>query len=237
MNIQDREKAVLEVLEELPKEDLVLVGGYALNAYVPPQFSVDCDLVVLGEPDAVEAKLEAEGFARTEEGEVPYGEYIRYVRDDERVSFDLLVGSVLDRQTGVVFEEDLFREHSARRTTVGRANPVRIELRVADPELLFAMKFVPGRRQDIRDLFMLAGEDLDWDLVADLLLERCSPEVVAERADLIEETVEGEDYRDSLQGPFGKIPDGRYERCRGRLVGFLRDLAEEGSDSSPMADP
>lgn len=237
MSIQDREKVVLDVLEKLPKEDIVLIGGYALNAYVPPRFSVDCDLVVLGEPAAIEEDLKGEGFTRTEEGGVPYGDYIRYVRDDEKVSFDLLVNSVLDRQTGIVFEEDLFREHSAKRTTVGGANPIRIELRVVDPELLFAMKFVPGRRQDIRDLFMLAGEDLDWDSVKDILLQKCNSEIILERVELIEETVEGDDYRDSLQGPFGVIPEGRYERCRDRLLEFLRELAEEGSESSPVANP
>lgn len=224
MKLEDRERVVLDMLQRLPKGDVVLVGGYALNAYTPPRFSVDCDLVVLGDPGPVEEALADHGFVRTEEGEVPYGNYVRYVREEEKVSFDLLVGSVLDRATGVVFEEELFREHSGVRTTVGRATPVRIELRIADPELLFAMKFVPGRRQDIRDLFMLAGEDLDWEVVRDLLLDTCSPDVLADRAGLIEGTVDADGYRDSLQGPYGRIPDARYERCRRRLLAFLSDL-------------
>lgn len=43
-----REGVVLETLEKLPKDNIVLIGGYAVNAYVPPRFSIDCDFVVLG---------------------------------------------------------------------------------------------------------------------------------------------------------------------------------------------
>lgn len=226
MRLRDREEAVLEVLKKLPKDDAVLVGGYALNAYTPPRFSVDCDLVVLGDPGPVREVLEAQGFELTEEGDVPYGDYVRYVRGEEKVSFDLLVGSVLDRQTGTVFEAGLFLTHSQVRTTVGRATPVRVEMRIADPELLFAMKFVPGRRQDIRDLFMLAGEELDWDTVWSIVLDTCGPEVVLDRAELVEERVGSEGYRDSLQGAYGRIPDNHFDRCRDRLLATLDDLAE-----------
>lgn len=231
MSLEDREQVVLEMLQKLPKDDAVLVGGYALNAYVPPRFSVDCDLVVLGDPGPIEEMLEDHGFERAEEGDVPYGDYLRYVRPDEKVSFDLLVDAVLDRQTGVVFGGTLFEDYSRVRTMVGRATPIRIEMRIADPELLFAMKFVPGRRQDIRDLFMLAGEDLDWDTVRGIVLETCDPDVVLDRVKLTRETVGSEGYRDSLQGAYGQIPDDHFERCRDGLRGILDDLTESAGRS------
>ena len=34
--IQERERIVLETLEKVPKQNAILVGGYAVNAYVPP---------------------------------------------------------------------------------------------------------------------------------------------------------------------------------------------------------
>ncbi len=97
----------------------------------------------------------------------------------------MLVNSVLDRRTGLVFEKMLFEKYSKSRITVGRATPSRIEMKIADPELLFAMKFVSGRKQDIRDLFMLAGEDLEWSLVASLVSKKCKGDLVEKGIALI----------------------------------------------------
>ena len=101
--LQDREKIALEVLEKIPKQNVVLVGGYAINAYVPPGFSIDCDLVVLGKTGPIEAMLKDNGFEKTESGKIPYGNYMQYLRKKEMVSFDLLVDSVLDRNSEISF--------------------------------------------------------------------------------------------------------------------------------------
>ena len=224
MMIQDRERIVLETLEKIPKQNAVLIGGYAVNAYVPPRFSIDCDLVVLDNSKATEDALKRDGYAKEEAGDVPYGNYIRYVREKEKVSFDLLVNSVLDRESGVVFEAELFGKYSRKRVTVGRANLIRIEMRMADPELLFAMKFVSIRKQDIRDIFMLAGEDLKLDLIIKITSDKCGSEMVKKRIDLIKRSIESKSYRDSIHGPFGKMPDERFNSCKKRLLDFLGKL-------------
>lgn len=229
MMLHERERAVLETLEKIPKQHVVLIGGYAVNVYVPPRFSVDCDLVVLEGLAKFEAALAKEGFVRAARGEVPEGSYVRYVREKEDVSFDLLVNSVLDRATGVRFEAELFKKHARNRTTVGRVNPIRIDLTVADPELLFAMKFVSGRRQDVRDLFLLSGERLDWGVVGTLLRQKCTLDLIRIRAAAIGGSIGGRQYRPSLQGAFGKIPDDRFEACKARLSGFLEEVAGDGS--------
>lgn len=223
--MQDREKIVLETLESIPKQNVVLIGGYAVNAYVPPRFSIDCDLVVLNGIKKIEAVLSRNGFVKTEAGDVPYGNYVSYFRKKEKVSFDLLVNSVLDRDTGIVFDGAMFKKYSKKRVTVGRANPIRIEMKIADPEMLFAMKFVSGRRQDIRDIFMLSGEDLSWELVADIISEKCGYELIRQRILMIRRSVQSRSYRDSLHGPYGKIPDERFNRCRNRLTEFLVRLS------------
>lgn len=226
--LHEREKAVLETLQKIPTADAVLVGGYAINAYVPPRFSIDCDLVVLGDSSKIEGALRDEGFVKAEKGVVPYGSYVRYVRKKEGVSFDLLVDAVHDRDSGVTFEAKFFEKFSKTRTTVGRVNTIRIELRIADPELLFAMKFVAGRRQDVRDLFMLAGEDLDRDVVAGILKEKCGPELIQKRVETVRKMVGADPYRASLQGSYGKMPDERFESCRSRLLGFMERVAGMG---------
>lgn len=227
MMLQDREKVVLEILKELPKANVVLIGGYAVNAYVPPRFSIDCDLVLLDDPKIVEAALKRCNFSKTETGDVPYGNYMRYFRENEKVAFDLLVNSVLDRDTGIVFESALFKKYSKFRTTVGRANPIRIEIRIVDPELLFAMKFVCARKQDIRDMFMLAGENLNRELIAELLLKKCNTEQLKEISDHIRKAVESKTYRDSLHGAYGWIPDERFALCQKRLIEIL-DILKTG---------
>jgi len=225
MMIQDRERIILEVLEKIPTQNIVLIGGYAVNAYVPPRFSIDCDLVVIGGFPDVEATLRSSGFAKAEAGDVPYGNYVRYVRESEKVSFDLLVNSVMDRATGIVFGKELFEKYSKKRVTVGRATPIRIEVKIADPELLFAMKFVSGRKQDIRDIFMLAGESLNWDVTKEIISEKCDDALIKKRISLIKRSIESKTYRDSLHGPYGKIPDERFKSCRKLLMEFLDRLS------------
>lgn len=225
MMMQEREKIVLETLEEIPKRNVVLIGGYAVNAYVPPRFSIDCDLVVLGNSSKIEATLRRSGFAKIESGDLPYGNYIRYFREKEKVSFDLLVNSVLDRETGIVFEGELFEKYSSKRVTVGRTNPMRIEMKIVGPELLFVMKFVTARRQDIRDIFMLAVEDLNWKLVREIISTKCDSSLIKKRINLIKSSIQSKNYRDSLQSAFGKIPDERFDSCKSRFMEFLSRLA------------
>ncbi len=224
MMMQERERIVIETLKKIPKRNVILIGGYAVNAYAPPRFSVDCDLVVFGRTKAVETVLSRQGFVKTEEGDVLYGSYIRYFMEKEKVSFDLLVNSVLDRETGIFFEGELLKKNSKVRITVGRANPVRIKMKIIDPEFLFAMKFITARKQDIRDIFMLAGEDLKWDLVTKIVSGKCSSELIKKRRGLIKRSIHSKSYRDSIHGPYGKMPDERFDLCRNRLIGFLGRL-------------
>src|SRR5712692_7996046 len=99
MTLDAREGLVLKTLEKLSKENTILIGRYAVNAYVPPRFSIDCDLVVLGSSINIESQLRHEGFDKSEEGDVSYGNYVRYASSETKVSFDLLVNSVVDRDT------------------------------------------------------------------------------------------------------------------------------------------
>jgi hypothetical protein len=222
--LEAREAIILEALRSMP-EDVVLIGGYAVNAFVPPRFSIDCDLVVFDKIPEITKIMEDKGFAETERGYEPNGEYIRFVRRGDKVSLDLMLNSVLDRETGIVFEGDLFKRYSNARVTAGRANPTLISMRIADPELLFAMKFVSARRQDIRDVFMLSGTDVNWNLIKEIIEEKCTKELIDKRVNSIKTKVNSEGYKESLQGAFGKIPDKTYENCTRSLNNFLKELA------------
>jgi len=218
-----RESIIIKTLQRLPREDVVLIGGYAVNAYVPPRFSIDCDLVVLGSSSKLESLLREDGFRKVAEGDVSYGGYVRYEMEKIKVSFDLLKSSVVDRDTKIVFEDELFKKYSTERTTVGRSVPTRISMRIADPELLFVMKFVSSRKQDVRDIFMLAGGNMNWNLVSEILSAKCGRELMEKRIRAIRRDVQSTSFRDSLHGPFGRMPNERFELCKRRLVRYLDD--------------
>jgi hypothetical protein len=218
--LEAREALILEALRSMP-EDVVLIGEYAVNAFVPPRFSIDCDLVVFDKIPEITKIMKNKGFTETERGDESNGEYIRFVRKGNKISFDLMLNSVLDRETGVVFEGDLFKRYSRVRATTGRVNPTLISMRIADPELLFAMKFVSARRQDVRDVFMLSGVDVNWNLIKEIIEKKGTKELIRKRANSIKTRVNGVGYRDSLQGAFGRIPDKAYEKCIKNLDNFL----------------
>ena len=44
--LQIREKEIFETLKTISEFNFVLIGGYAVNAYALPRFSVDCDIVL-----------------------------------------------------------------------------------------------------------------------------------------------------------------------------------------------
>lgn len=44
--LQLREKEIFEILKKIKKCKFVIIGGYAVNAYTLPRFSVDCDIVI-----------------------------------------------------------------------------------------------------------------------------------------------------------------------------------------------
>jgi hypothetical protein len=226
--LESREALILQVLKELPK-NVVLIGGYAVNAYVPPRYSIDCDIVVFEDAADTKKTLEKHGFKETEKGNVPYGGYIRFAREGIKVSFDLLLNSVLDRDSGILFEGNLFKQYSKERVTVGRANPTRIKMKIADPELLFSMKFVSARRQDIRDIFMLSGTELDWKLIKEIIKKKCGEKLTEERARLIKAKVTSNQYRDSLHGAFGRIPDKTFNTCSSNLLKLLDALTQKAT--------
>ena len=44
-----REEEIFKTIKELKECDFVIIGGYAVNTYTLPRFSVDCDIVIKNE--------------------------------------------------------------------------------------------------------------------------------------------------------------------------------------------
>jgi hypothetical protein len=205
------------------------VGGHALNAYVPPRFSVDCDLVLKEEKTAAQIGkiLRERGFEKVREGETtpPGGKFVVYTRrvNGTRVNFDLLLKAITDRLSGASFEAKWIFERSKVRRVWARASPISVDIRTTDPECLLITKFLTARKQDIRDVFMLAQLDLDWEYIG-TYLSGLPGGVVAGGAKRCRELVESKEFRDGLHGVFGKVEEGAFERSKRRLMKFIENL-------------
>lgn len=221
----EREKLAFNLLERLKRFNPILIGAYAVNAYVPPRFSADCDLVVDKKSSTRMVKiLQAHGFKKGLRGIAPHGgEFLRLERkiNELKLAFDLLIEAVYDRQSGISFKKEFISKHSQERTVVGKASPIRVTLKVVNPELLFVMKFICCRRSDVRDIFMLAGTKIDVDLIKNIL-NKHSRNILDKRIKKVKEIVETKTFRDSLQGVFGKIQDKTFTRSKENLLRILK---------------
>ena len=80
--LQLREGEIFETLKKIRNFNFVLIGGYAVNCYTLPRFSVDCDIVVDNAEEAAKIGKEIEkiGYAREAAGKLSayHAEFMRY---------------------------------------------------------------------------------------------------------------------------------------------------------------
>ena len=226
MTFEEREKFTFSVLGELLREkaELVVIGGYAMNSYTIPRFSVDCDIVVKDRKAmlAVKKILESKGFTKKAEGTLQSyrGEFLCFAtKKPVLTAFDVLAGTIEDRITGTLFPAELIFKYSAKRTIFGKGSPLRIETRVADAEMLFVMKAISSRKPDIRDAFMLASAKLDRKKINEISKQVPIPQESIEK---IESKVNSTGFKDALQGVFGMLPKEQFETTKKKLFLMLK---------------
>src|SRR3989344_4801548 len=167
-----REKEIFETLKRMGSFKFVIIGGYAVNAYTLPRFSVDCDIVVKDKKELkeIEEVLLNFGYVKEEINKNKtsyYGDFLRLekdIGDNIKVSIDILIKEVLDRQTKATFSADWIFDNSEIRTLRGKTITEELKLRIINLDALFILKFVSCRLTDIRDIFMLAPniKDKEW---------------------------------------------------------------------------
>ncbi len=213
--LQTREKEVLIALKKLRGARFVVIGGYAVNAYTLPRFSVDCDIVIahkegLARIGNVLIKL---GYRRGEYRDFDAsGSFARYEKSlggSFRVSFDVLIGKVLDRQTAASIAWAWIFENSAVRTLRGKTIAERLKVRVIDLDALCVLKLISCRATDIRDIFMLAPSIKDPIWVRGEVALRCD---FNERLSKAKSDITSRQFRDGLQGVYGLVDDQTFNR-------------------------
>jgi len=179
-----REKEILGALKHLSEKTdgfsdprLLLIGGYALRAFVPlARFTRDCDFVVKKEEkgwtiDRLRVLL-LEGFSiehLEKRGSYGFMRCVKLVRHDDarvKVSLDFMEGEIRGRgPKDVILVDDVMMEGT--RATIPVAGE---EVAVLAPSYVdyFIMKVISARPSDVRDL-------------ASLVLERGLPSGLSER--------------------------------------------------------
>ena len=165
-----RETEIIRILRILTEEadEFVLIGGYAVNAYGQHRFSVDCDLATNRDnTPTIDTALLREGYELWTGGpRPPLGVAIREYRKPlagQPVSVNLLVNTVVSQTTRGTWAYKFIRENSVEAIVVGATDST--PSRVAERNLLVAMKLHSGRSQDLADIVALS-ERVDWKMVA-----------------------------------------------------------------------
>lgn len=221
-----REKEIFEALKKIKQFKFVVIGGYAVNAYTLPRFSVDCDLVIRdhAELHKIEKILVDSGYQKMKGvSNLPYhGKFERYEKEiaqNFRVSMDVLIEEVLDRQTNARFSAEWVFENSKIRILRGKTINEELKLSIINPEALIAMKMISCRSTDIRDVFLLINSTRDKTWIRKEVSERHD---FNERLSKLIAEIASKQFKDGLQGVFGVIDEKIFSRNK-KMIEKLKE--------------
>lgn len=223
-----REQEIFNILKELNNLNFVVIGGYAVNAYTLPRFSVDCDIIIKNKEQLVDIEkiIRRSDYVKEDHAKLnlPYHEnFVRYekkIKKDFLVSLDILIGQVLDRRTGASFSADWIFEHSSKMQLRGKTILESIEILVPDIHALVAMKIISCRINDIRDIFMLMPNVKNKKELKSEISQRINFNEVLK---IIDKEINSEKFRNSLQGVFGYIDDKLFEKHKKTVLEFSEE--------------
>jgi len=220
--LQIREKEIFETLKKIKQFKFVIIGGYAVNAYTLPRFSVDCDIVVKDkkEDDKIEKILFELGYLKENfnENNLYRGDFRRYekcLEDNFRVSIDILIKEIIDRQTNVVFLSTWIFDNSELKILKGKTIIEELKICIINLDALFVMKFISGRSTDIRDIFMLSPNIKDKKWIKQEIMKKHD---FNERFLKIKKEITSKQFKDGLQGIYGYIEDKTFNKYKKAIL-------------------
>ena len=220
-----REEEIFQTLKAFSDCDFVIIGGYAVNAYTLPRFSVDCDIVVKdgNELEKIGNALLNRGYRKEElDVDLQYsGNFLRYekVLDNSfAVSIDILINNVADRMTGVRFEAGWIFENSKTRVLKGKTITEELKMQIINVDALLVMKIISCRATDIRDVFMMLPNARDKEWVKSEVAQKYS---LNDRIARIIEKVSSKQFKDGLSGVYGYFDQKAFEKHKKAVIGFI----------------
>jgi len=226
--LQLREKEIFETLKNLNKFKFVIIGGYAVNAYTLPRFSVDCDIVIKNKEELkeIEKTLVNLDYVKEENNKDKtsyYGDFLRLEKDlgdNIKVSIDILIKEVLDRQTNTTFSADWVFDNSEIRKLRGKTIIEELKLRIINLDALFVLKFVSCRLTDIRDIFMLAPNIKNKEWIKEEISKKYDFDKLFFK---VEEKITSKQFKDSLQGVYGIVDDKVFKKHKKAILGLGKE--------------
>ena len=219
-----REEEIFQTLKALSDCDFVIIGGYAVNAYALPRFSVDCDIVVKDDNELkkIEKALLKRGYTKEEpNAEAQYsGSFLRYEKrldNNFAVSMDILIRSVSDRMTGAKFEVEWIFENSKIRILKGKTIAEELKLRIINMDALLVMKIISCRSTDIRDVFVMFPNANNKDWVKSEVEMRYD---FKDRITKIIEKVTSKQFKDGLSGVYGYFDQKVFGKHKKAIMTF-----------------
>lgn len=214
--LQLREKEIFDTLNEIKDFDFVVIGGYAVNAYTLPRFSVDCDIVVKNEIELkkIENRLKEMNYAKISPNnlDMGYSKFARYekeIKSNFKVSMDILIRDVIDRQTNSIFSAEWIFKNSEKRILRGKTIYEKLNLSIINPDALFVMKLLSCRPTDIRDLFMLVVYIKDRQWIKQEVETRYNFD---DRILKLKDKISSKQFKDGLQGIYGSIDNKLFDK-------------------------
>jgi hypothetical protein len=215
--LQLREKEIFATLKKIKKSGFVVIGGYAVNTYTLPRFSVDCDIVIKNRKELknIRKSLLEFGYCKKKNysDNVPYGgnfeRYEKELGNNFKVSIDILIGEVFDRQTKAKFSAGWIFDNSALRNLQGKTISEHLKLKIINADALFSMKLISCRQTDIRDVFLLISSIKNKKWIKKEVSERYN---LKDRLSKVLSKINSKQFKDELQGVFGMIDDKVFER-------------------------
>jgi len=219
-----REEEIFKTLKELKECDSAIIGGYAVNTYALPRFSVDCDIVIKDQAELrkIEKILLKIGYKKERlPKDAQYsGGFSRYEKKLDNgfaVSMDVLIGNVADRLTGVIFSTEWIFENSSIKILRGKTISEELKMRIIDVDSLLVMKIISCRSTDIRDVFMMfpKAEDKEW--IKSEIMMRCD---FKDRITKVIEKISSKQFTDGLSGVYGYFDQKVFEKHKKAILSF-----------------
>lgn len=222
IELQLREKEIFQALKKIKKFEFVIIGGYAVNAYTLPRFSVDCDIVVKYENEFKKIKEELNKLGYKEinvNEESSYKEKFKRLEKEIKKNFsvnlDILIKNVFDRQTNSSFSADWIFKNSKFQRLRGKTINEELNLKIINVDALFVMKMLSARTTDIRDIFLLIGNIKDKNWIKKEISVRYD---FYDRFRKVIKEINSKQFINGLQGVFGIIDKKIFEKNKKLLL-------------------
>ncbi|UCE38318.1 MAG: hypothetical protein JSW00_03515 [Thermoplasmata archaeon] len=208
-----RERTCFDFLRSIPsKRKFVVIGGFAVSAYEFPRLSVDLDIVIPEEELKFFMNLiKNQDFVFKKEksdfDDIYGGKYEKYIKEEKLpVSVDLLINSVMARQTNYSYSFQYLFKHSKAREIRGWHPEAKVTVRVPKKEMLIALKVNSMRMADKRDIIMLCYEKPNADMIIRHLKD-CPRDSIMDNLNELLELVGSQDHDNMIKGVFSLSDD------------------------------